>query len=91
MRSADFQGCQSQGSKGGGQKPETHYNLGLTPAYQMEVVVYRCASEQSFSAGVFEIADLQDDTEQLDDEYAANYQKQNFVSCYQRTISHCSS
>ena len=51
--------------------------------------MYRCAFEKSLASGVFKIADLKDYAEQFDDEYAANNQKQNLVSCYQRTVSHC--
>lgn len=91
MTSADFQGCQGQGSKCCGQEPEAHYHLRFTPADKMEVVVYRCTSEQPFAPGVFEIADLEDYTEQFDDEYSSDNQKQNLVSCYQRTVSHCGS
>lgn len=89
MTSADFQRCQSQCCKGGGQKPETNYHLGFTPADKMEVVMYRCTSEQPFASGVFKIADLKDYAEQFDNEYSANNQKQNLVSCYQRAVSHC--
>jgi len=58
--SADFECGECHGGKCGGEQPETYDDLGLAPAHQVEVMVDGSASEESFSAGVLEIADLQD-------------------------------
>lgn len=56
----DFEGGESEGGEGGGEEPEPDDDLWLTPAGQVEVMMYWRAPEKSFSAGVFEIRDLQD-------------------------------
>ena len=56
---ADFQCSESECGESGGDKPEAHDNLRLTPAQQMKMMMDRCAQEQAFSFCVFEICNLQ--------------------------------
>ncbi len=86
--SADLECGQGQGGKGGADEPETHDHLRLTPADQMEVVMDRSTSEEAFASGISEVTYLQDHAEQFDDEYAADYQKQDFISCHKRAVAH---
>ena len=54
----------------------------------MEVVVDGGTSKESFSSGVFEVNDLQDDTDKFEDEDATDNQQEQFVSCYERAVAH---
>ncbi len=45
------------------------------------------ASEEAFSAGVFEVSDLEDDTHEFNDEDASDDEEQDFVSGYHGAIS----
>ena len=62
MGSADFERGDGDGGEGGSEEPKTDYDLWFTPAGQVEMVVNGGASEKAFTAGIFEIADLQDYT-----------------------------
>ena len=88
FRSADFECGQGDGGEGGGDEPETHDDLRLGPAGEVKVVVDGCAAEEAFAAGIFEVADLQDDAEKLDDEDAADDEQENFISGDKCAVAH---
>ena len=62
-RSADFEGCECDGSEGGGEEPETYDDLRFAPACEVEMMVDGGTSKEAFSAGISEIADLDDDAD----------------------------
>ena len=72
MGLADFQGCYGDCCECRCEQPEAYDYLRFGPACEVEVVVDWCASEDAFSSGVFEIADLQDYADQFDYEYSAD-------------------
>lgn len=55
------------------------------------MVVNRCAAEESFSAGVFEVSHLDDYAHKFHDEDAAYDEKEYFVSGHHCTVAYCGS
>lgn len=68
---ADFECGECDGSECGGKEPETDDDLWLAPANKVEVMVDGSTSKESLSAGVFEVADLQNHAGKFDNKYTS--------------------
>src|SRR5215213_10744807 len=70
IKLSKFDGSKSQGGQHGGDEPEANDDLGLGPAFTLEVMVEGGHEEDSssfaeFSLGVFEVTHLQENTDCL--------------------------
>ncbi len=64
-KSSNFECSEGKSGESCCQEPEADDHLWFTPSGQVEMMVYRGTSEESFSAGISEISDLQDYAEQF--------------------------
>ena len=85
---SQFKGGQSDDGEGDREEPEADDNLRLGPAGQMEMVMDGGTAENAFAAGVFEVADLKDDAEQLHHKHTADDKQKQFVAGDDGAVAH---